>query len=146
MLQIAFDRFSLDVPPGWEDVTESAVAESITLARDNGVGKLRFSQPAGADQPRTEMTPQYLLERITSFGNERGLPAPQDVALESGPLRIAAASFSKEDEFLRAWQISDGSDLALATYACKLSDKNIEVADCEQIVRSLQFRGPDAAS
>lgn len=144
MLQIEFEQFSVDVPPEWESVPNLEDG-AVALAKRGGVGRLQFSQPTGSEAAPAEVSPQHLLEMITCFAHDRGLPSPEDVALESGPLRIAAASFPRGSDFLRAWQISDGGNVALATYACDISEKHVEVADCEQIVRSLQFRRAAAA-
>jgi hypothetical protein len=79
---------------------------------------------------------------IRAFGDSQAFAAPGNVTFESTPLRLAAGSFTADDDFLRVWQISNGRHLAFVTYTCAWTDKGVELSDCEQIVRSLQFNSP----
>ena len=82
-----------------------------------------------------------LLEMVTSFAESRGLGTPSEVALEGGPLCLAAGSFTWGEDFLRVWQVSDGRNFAFVTYTGESGQEQRELDECERIVRSLQFRG-----
>jgi hypothetical protein len=142
MPRITFDSFSVVAPRGWEDITDSVEADDppATLARGDGVGALQFSVALHAGGTIPDPTPADLLRMVTSFAEARGLAAPQDVAVESAPLRLAAGSFTWGEDFLRVWQISDGRHFAFVTFTCESGQEGGELHDCERIVRSVQFR------
>ncbi|MCB9575643.1 MAG: hypothetical protein H6717_01275 [Polyangiaceae bacterium] len=61
------------------------------------------------------------------------------VAVTENGLRIAAASYSNDEEFTRIWYVTDGWSVALATYTCDASDPRTELDACERIVRAIRF-------
>jgi hypothetical protein len=145
MPPIRFNLFSVNPPGGWVDVTYSldVVTPPVTLARPGGVGALQFSVAAYSGGERPDPSPDQLLGMLEGFGESRGLGAPQAaVATRAGRLRLAAASFRSEGDFVRVWSVSDGLNFALVTYVCEAGRESEELADCERIVRSLAFTDP----
>jgi hypothetical protein len=138
---IHFAAFTVVAPAGWEDVTDSLEIEDppITLARADGVGALQFSIAVYSRGERPDPSPDELLGMVVEFGKSRGLGTPGAVLTRAGPLRIAAGSFLSDDDFVRVWYVSDGLSFALVTYVCEAGREAEELADCEQIVRSLVF-------
>lgn len=141
MSRIAFGSFSVVVPPGWADITDSVEAEEppFTLAREEGVGALQFSVALHTSGPVPDPSPNDLSAMVGSFAAARGLGSPREVAVEFGPPRLAAGSFAWGGDFLRAWQVSDSHSFALVTYTCESGREDRELGDCEGIVRSLRF-------
>jgi hypothetical protein len=77
---------------------------------------------------------------VRQFGQDRNLGASFDEAgFASDSLRGAAASFHAGEDFIRAWYISDGHNLALVTYVCEWGSQTHELPACEEIIRSIQF-------
>ena len=141
MPRVTFDKFAVDVPQGWIDVTDSLEMTDSphTLARPDGVGALQFSIALYQSGPEPNPSPEVLREMVEEFGASHGLGEPSAVVVESGPLRLAAGSFSWDDDFLRVWQVSDGKSFAFVTYTCSANDVGPEVAECEMIVRTIVF-------
>jgi hypothetical protein len=142
MPRIAVDSFSVDAPRGWEDVTASLEADDppFTLARGDGVGALQFSIALCMKGPVPDPSTDDLLLMVSSFAEARGLGTPREVAVELGPVRLAAGSFTWGDDFLRVWQVSDGRNFAFVTYTCESGQEGRDLGECERIVRSLRFR------
>jgi hypothetical protein len=141
MAVIQFKTFTVVAPDGWEDVTDTLEFEAppITLARNDGVGALQFSIAVYSHGERPDPAPEDLLGMLEEFGQARGLGKPDAVLIRSSPLRTAAGSFLSNDDFVRAWYVSDGLNFALITYTCDAGSEIEELAECEQIVRSLAF-------
>jgi hypothetical protein len=138
---VQFAAFSVVVPDGWEDITESLDIEDppITFARPDGVGALQFSIAAYSSGERPDPSPEDLLGMVEEFGQSRGLGSPGNTVTRPGPLRMAAGSFLAAGDFVRAWYVSDGLSFALATYLCEEGSEAEELAECEQIIGSLAF-------
>ena len=149
MSRIEFPWFSLEVPPGWHDVTDCVEEEDppVTLGREEGVGAIQISIALYDEGELSDPTPEDLLELLRVMAEAQALGEPTDVASASGPLRLAAASFLKreEGEFLRVWHLSDGTNFTLASYLCELGMQDQELAECEGIVRSLVFRAGEGS-
>ena len=141
MRVVRFAAFTVLVPDGWEDVTDSLDIEDppITLARDDGVGALQFSIATYSRGEWPDPSPDDLLGMVEEFGRSRGLGSPGDVLTRSGRLRMAAGGFLAAGDFVRAWYVSDGLSFALATYVCEAGREAEELAECEQIIGSLAF-------
>jgi hypothetical protein len=137
MPRIQFDFFSVDTPDGWRNISESVES---TLARDNGVGALQIAIELYLSGTVANPTPQDLLAMVEHFAKVHKLGKPLNVALESKPIRLAAASYNWNGAFLRLWQVSDGGNFAFVTYTCDARHSDRELPDCEAIVRSLVFK------
>lgn len=141
MPRFAFDSFTVTTPPGWEDVTDSLELDDapITLAREEGVGAVQFSIGLYSQGPVPDASPADLWEMVKSFARARNLGTSQDMILESRPLRLAAGSFGLGDDFVRVWYVSNGRDFGMITYVCEAGREELELAECESIVRSIEF-------
>jgi hypothetical protein len=141
MPQLAFDAFAVEVPRGWADITADVEAEDppYTLAHRDGVGALQFSVALYKSGLDPDPTLADLLGIIKEFGRKRQLGKPAAVVTESGPPRLAAASFAWGENFLRVWQVADGRNFAFVTYTCAADLAGSELAVCERIVRSIVF-------
>lgn len=135
MPRIVSSPCHVDVPDGWEDITESV----WTLARPDGVGALQFSVALYSDGEPPNPSLEQLLEMVEDFAKTRGLGAPQAVRVVSEPLLSAAASFRWGDDFVRVWYVSDRLNFALVTYVCEAGQEWKELSDCEEIVKTLEF-------
>ena len=80
-----------------------------------------------------------LREMIFDFSAKRGLGVGSDLVVREEPTLIIGLSHSTRGRFLRVWYISDGRNVALATYNCRMEDVGDEVKECELIVASLRF-------
>lgn len=142
MPRIVFDSFSIAVPQGWEDITDSVESDEPppTLAREDGIGALQFSTALYTDGTVPDPRPEDLSQMVASFAEAQGLGPPRHLAVESEPLRLAAGSFTTGCDFLRVWQISDRHNFALVTYICESGLEGRELGECEQVVRSLRLQ------
>jgi hypothetical protein len=147
MPTIRFPVFSVVAPPGWVDITDSLehMETPPTLARGDGIGALQFLTAIYSHGERPDPSLDQLLVMLQEFGESRGLGTPVAVVTRAERLRLAAGSFISDGDFVRAWYVSDGLSFALVTYVCEAGREAEELADCEQIVRSLAFPAPETS-
>lgn len=141
-MRLDFGPFAVQVPPGWEGITDVVQADAppYTLARCDGVGALQFSIALYKSGRIPNPTAGELQKMVETFGDERGLGEASEFVIETGPPVLAAGTFRWGDDFVRVWQVSDGCSFALVTYTCAARDVGPEVAVCADIVRSIEFR------
>lgn len=141
MARLALDSFAVDLPEGWADITDAidSLTPPRTFGKGDGVGALQFSVALYRDGPLPLVTPMVLREMVEEFGRVRGFEGPSAAVTEPGPPLLAAGSFLWGDDFVRVWQVSDGCNFAFISYTSSHHESWREVADCEQIVRSIEF-------
>lgn len=143
-----FSTFSVDLSPGWGDITADVEADDppTTVARDDGVGALQFSIGLYESGPRPRGAVDQLQEYLDGFAESHGLTSPTDTTRESSPRGLVAASFQPGDQLVRVWYVSEGGNFAFVTYTCERSNvEPRELGEAEKIVRSLLFGAPAGA-
>jgi hypothetical protein len=142
MQQIIADSFAVQVPNGWNDITETVESDCppFTLARSDGVGALQFSIATYKSGPHPNPQSIDIHELLDDFGRSRDLGMPTAVLSEAGPPMVAAGNFVLGSDSVRVWYLSDGRNFAFITYTSSSIDFGLELSDCEGIVRSLEFR------
>jgi hypothetical protein len=147
MPRAGFLNFSVDLPPGWGDITADVEADDppATVARNDGVGALQFSIALYESGPRPRCDVEELQEILEGFAESRGLTSPNDAIHESSTRGLVAASYRTDDDFVRVWYVSAGGNFGFVTYTCERSNFDArELRDAEEIVRSLVFGEPAA--
>jgi hypothetical protein len=125
---------------GWLDVTEADSANKpFTLARGDGVGALQFSIASFRGGKVPDPNPTGLLSMLRDYLESSQLGEPTDIATESEPVRLAAGSVRDDEWFMRIWYVSDARNFAFVTYTVEWRNRQIELAECERIVRSIEF-------
>jgi hypothetical protein len=132
------DGFALELPHGWKDLTEKGKGP-ITFGRPEGAGVLQFSAGIYRSGRLPEVSLADLREMLSDFSTKRQLGIGADIRVREEPLRSVGMSFSVQGRFLRVWYVSDGVNVALVTYNCRLGEEGDEVAECESIVDSIRF-------
>ena len=132
------DGFSLEIPRGWEDLTEKGRGP-ITFGRAEGAGVLQLSAGIYRSGRLPEVSLTDLQEMLSDFSAKRQLGTGSDIRVREEPLRSIGMSFSAQGRFVRVWYVSDGVSVALVTYNCRLAEEGEEVAECESIVDSIRF-------
>jgi hypothetical protein len=146
MEQIAFNSFTVSAPNGWVDITKYDTPDQpYSLGRRDGVGALQFSIALYRGGKVPDPTPQRLLEMLKEFAASHGLGEADEIATESDPVRLAAGSLRDGEWFVRVWYVSDGLSFGLVTYTCDWEARDKELAECEQIVRSISIRSGSGA-
>ncbi|MCB9575637.1 MAG: hypothetical protein H6717_01235 [Polyangiaceae bacterium] len=139
MSRITSGPIELTAPEDWGKISEPG--EVLTLAKlGDGVGALQFSSAgyrAGV-KPDPDVGELGAMVRELARANALGIESDRVAVTENG-LRIAAASYSNDEEFTRIWYVTDGWSVALATYTCDASDPRTELDACERIVRAIRF-------
>jgi hypothetical protein len=133
--------FSIACVEGWCNVTHQIEAADppLTFARADGVGAFQLSTALYRSGPFPGASATVLLSMLREFADARDLGEPSDIVTEDGGLRLAAASFRRQQDFVRVWYLSDGSSFAQVTYTCAWGVQAAELPDCEQMVRTLRF-------
>jgi hypothetical protein len=138
MTRTRFPSFSLVLPEGWADFTESH--RPRTLGKPDGVGALQFTTALYVSGQVPNPDPKTLYEMLLAFAAPHADGPARDVNLENAPLCLASASFDlPPDDFLRAWFISNAGHFAQITYVCSRSVVGPELTEAEAIVRSLKL-------
>jgi hypothetical protein len=131
----------ITAPADWLDVTDEIEEPDppFSLARPDGVGAIQFSvaEFRGGKQPG--ITLDALNKLLTDFAQSRELGRSFDLMCRREPLLTAAMSFDADGRFWRVWYCSDGQSVALVTYNCRRGEQEVELPDCENVVRDLQF-------
>jgi hypothetical protein len=147
MSRADFSTFSVDLPPGWGDITADVEAEHppATVARDDGVGALQFSIGLYESGPRPRGDVEELQELLDGFAESHGLTSASDTTRETSPRGLVASSFQPGEDFLRVWYLSERGNFAFVTYTCERSIFEArELREADEIVRSLVFGEPAA--
>jgi hypothetical protein len=135
-------RFLLPPNSPWSEVTAELADDDapLTLAKSDGIGVLQIAEAKYDSGSLPESNAQTLDSMLRDFGESAALGQARDMHVEAGPPIVAAASFLG-DAFVRVWYLSDGTNIALATYTCALENAvgNREVPECETIVRAVRF-------
>lgn len=134
----SFEGFSLELPREWRNLTEEG-SSTFTFGIPDGMGVLQFSVGLYQSGRKPEISLDDLREMLSDFSAKRSLGAGRDQLIREGPTRSISMSFLTQGRLLRAWYVSDGLNVALATYNCRLEDIGEEVKECEGIVNSIRF-------
>jgi hypothetical protein len=141
---LRFPGFQIEASADWNDITDTleSAEKPFTVARADGVGALQFSPALYRGGPVPSPSDDELLSMAIEFGGDNGLGEAFDADRFAGSLAGAGVSYHSRDEFIRVWFVSDRGNFMLATYVCEWQHRERELAECEDIVRSLQFVDP----
>jgi hypothetical protein len=140
---LTFDGMTLDALQGWNDTSEEG--GPFTVTKPDGVGALQFSPALYKSGPIPSPSASDLADMVQEFGTKHGLGDAFDETNTKGTLSIAAASYHNAEDFIRVWYASDGKNFALVTYVCRWGSEAEELADCEEMVRTIRFPGKRTA-
>jgi hypothetical protein len=135
---------SLDLKVGCAETTHDVPGDHppFTLARQsrNACGAFQFSI-ALYNKGRLPCAKGADLQKLlVDFAESHELGTSTDAFVQDEPLPLAAATFSKGNDMIRVWYVSDGASFAKATYlAVATDDYSGELADCEQMIRTVTF-------
>ena len=145
MIRHACGNLIVATPAEWKDVTAEIGDEGapFTLARPAGVGALQFSLARYKAGPLPQITLGDLQVLLSDFAGSKNLGEGFERSQATGALLRVAASFRFDEQFLRVWYCSDGTDVVLITYICDSGLEQTELADCEGIVEGMRFKKCD---
>ena len=142
MTPFDFGLVVIRVPDGWSDssqINNGEVTVSTVVGPDR-VGVLQISAALYDSGFIPDYTTEVLSGMLADFAWLKGFPARSEVVVEAGPQRLAAREYTWGTDIVRVWYVSDGSSVAMATYVAPGNGSAREMAECEQIVRSIKFR------
>jgi hypothetical protein len=137
-----FGGLDVSAPEPWEDVSTegSAVRWPPTLARSDGGGALQFTLAPDAGSMAPSVTFEGLAQRVRELAARKRLGEPVNgVRPLPGALLGAAADFHGAGYSVRVWYVSDGRNVAQATYTWEGPPPVDELEEAERIVRSARF-------
>ncbi len=142
MRRIAGPGVSVSIPENWDDITDFVDhdAPPWTLAdpRD-GRGVVQFSTALFRRGSQPDVRVEDLAELLDEFAVERNLEDAFDRESVVDAVSRVGASFASFDDFIRAWYLSDGRNVVLATYACSWEDREHEAREREAVIRSVRL-------
>jgi hypothetical protein len=133
----------LHLPDGWVDITDDLPEGTpFTLARTDGFGALQFSIATYTSGPKPEVSMSALRDLLVEFGTARNLRGASNRTEWASDRSLGVtAEFSNEEDWIKAWYVTDGQNVALVTYIASLREpaSSAEVAEAESIVRSMRW-------
>ncbi|HPS80101.1 MAG TPA: hypothetical protein PLS53_18230 [Thermoanaerobaculaceae bacterium] len=141
MKRLNLGRVVLELPGDWADATEDLgiPGAPFTLAKEAGVGALQLSPVLYKGGKKPAFTVNVLEHMLTCFVAEKTGAHPLDVVREEGVLRLVAGTFEVGADRVRAWYISDGTNLVFVTYLAESRYWPGELGECEVVVRKIAF-------
>ncbi len=139
---VTFAGLSLQLPPGWCDITSDlAEGSPPTLARGaNGVGALQFSVAHYRSGPVPGLELPELIEMLEGLAQSEAMASRGNRRTRQTPLPCVWEDFDHLGDFVRLYYTSDGENVAMITYRCQLSDALTgEPAEADEIVLSVRF-------
>jgi hypothetical protein len=142
-VKAAFAGLTIVIPDTWLDISDDLPPGSPpTLAKADGIGALQFSPARYRSGTVPNFAASDLQHLLEDFATTRKL-ATAVIEHGSGRHPFVVADFPSDGEFLRAWYVSNGRDLALVTYVT-LEPGSLrlatEIQDASDIVASLDFQ------
>lgn len=155
MQHLTFDKLNLSVPEGWrhippEELGIPDVQAPVLLGKENTVYReglpltLAFSVQVYRGGPRPSYSEESLQEALQQYIQETYGQEP----LESTVSRVDDRAFAagnaidpENQEMIRVWYVSDGTNLAFITFGYAIADNlsSTVLPECEAIVQSIQF-------
>ena len=126
------DGLCITTPETWGALSEN---DPYAVAPADSSAYLQFCVAFGV----SDSDPQKLLDMVLGMARGYELGDPTDVVSEVSPLILGAASFRRDEEFARLWEVSDGNGLCSAILIAAKEPTPQVLADAEQIVRSIRM-------
>jgi hypothetical protein len=106
------------------------------------VGALQVTVAWYAGGRRPDIDCAAMESLLQGFGEAHALGAPRNCRRAPGDPSTVSGDFAREDEFIRAWYVTNGADLAFFTYTAlgaKAPQHRVELEEADLIVRSTSF-------
>ena len=135
-----FGKLSIPKLKDWENITQVLKKDapfSITKANGAGAIQVSFAKHAAGEAP--DVTVDDLDDFLLDFEVNRGFYQKSDEVIADGKIKSVGASFKFKDDFVRAWYLSNGQDVALVTYLCAWDDQEEEIDEVNKIVGEISF-------
>ncbi|AKT36541.1 hypothetical protein [Chondromyces crocatus] len=146
MARVAYEGFTIALPPGWgemvEDATFADTAElpPVAFGAEDGVGTFHVMVPLLEEEDVPPPEPAALEALVREWGERRGIVTP--LSTHAGPHpqgAIAEGSFRVGNELVAVWFVSDGSSVVCASYVCGWDDREVERVERSQAAASLRL-------
>jgi hypothetical protein len=127
---VSSEGFTIRLPKSWAPVGENG---PYGVSPNDGKGYLQFCvafAAGGRDQG------QAMLDMVLTMAKGYDMGQPCDLVTENHPLPLGAASFVKDGEFCRMWELKQGANLVSAVFVCREGEQFKHLPECESIVRS----------
>jgi hypothetical protein len=143
-MRAALGPVSIDLRDGWAQTTHDVPGDEapFTLARqaEDACGAFQFSIALYQAGRLPCAKGADLLQLLVEFAASHELREPAETLAQDEPFPLAAATFRTAGDTVRVWYASDGASVVKATYlAAQDDDYASELADCEQMIRTISF-------
>jgi len=124
-MRVGWSAWSIDILPEWENEDDP---ECLTIYHPNGVGALQLSS---AKKQEGSVTQEDL-----DFHTKQEWGNPSKCTF--GDFAGQAYKFVSEDSFWFWWILANGSVLLRASYNCEIQDKNVEIEEINNMLKTLK--------
>lgn len=138
---VTFAGVRFELSEEWCDVTgDLDPGAPSTLAREDGVGAIQFSVAKYKSGEKPSITETVLKDMLLDLFKSNQLADVEPAILQGSRCFGVSATSAQTDEVIRAWYLSNGTDIALVTYtgtgdpACQA-----ELAEAEKLAKTLEF-------
>jgi hypothetical protein len=139
----------IDLPPGWEDITEALGSSPppFSLSRpEASLGVFQLSPAIFARGKLPDATLEDLRRLCVDFGQRKNLKPGESLSSHEGSARLwYGMNYRIHKQRVRVWYASDGRSFVLATFVPIREGAEIVwadgVADCESMLSSITFPG-----
>jgi hypothetical protein len=138
---VTFAGMRFELSEEWCDITGDLDSGAPpTLAREDGVGAIQFSVAKYKSGVKPSITETALKNMLLDLFKSNQLADVEPAILQGSRCFGVSATSAQTDEVIRAWYLSNGTDIALVTYtgtgdpACQA-----ELAEAEKLAKTLEF-------
>lgn len=139
MTDLCGEGLAIRLPETWSPVGENGPYGVSPL---DGAGYLQFCITFGGGGSTGG---EGMLDMVLAMARGYEMGEPRDVVTEDDPLPLGAASFSRDGEYCRMWELGQGGNLVSAVFVCRQADQDKHLEECESIVRSIRTGSGPAA-
>jgi hypothetical protein len=140
-MRVTFAGVRFELSEEWCDITANLdPGAPPTLAREDGVGAIQFSVAKYKSGVQPAITEIALKKMLLDLFKSNQLADVEPAVLQGSRCFGVSATSAQTDEVIRAWYLSNGTDIALVTYIGTGDPTcHVELAEAEGLAKTLEF-------
>ena len=146
MERLTFEGFSIEAPPGWEELHEDgtfsdpAEGDRRIFGRPGSPGVVVVSLLQHSSEAPDASLRDHAGELARTWGRARGLTSPLTIASQTRPDgALAIAEYRLAGEYVAVWYLASEELTLQAAYTCAWKLRDEERALREKMIASMTF-------